>query len=151
MRVRRCKEKWGPRRDGPVHKSIPNFRRVNILALPLAALPGGGVQYGCIFHLPQSSHNLQVAIQAATERSRPHKLDFRHSNHDPNLGSRARACLFNDLSFITNLLAEGLEVAHSSREKSENGWAAVKLQHRETRKAQFGRSFFLVAMDARYK
>lgn len=105
----------------------------------------------CIFHLPQASHNLQVAIQAATERSRPHKLDFRHSNHDPNLDSRARACLFNDLSFITNLLAEGLEVAHSSREKSENGWAAVKLQHRETRKAQFGRSFFHVAMDAQYK
>ena len=31
MRVLRREEKWGPRRDGPVHKSLPNFPIANIL------------------------------------------------------------------------------------------------------------------------
>lgn len=65
MRVQRHEEKWGPRRVGPVHKGLPNFRILNILA----PAPCYSSRWGCeitdaIFYLLKSTHSLKAAIQA---------------------------------------------------------------------------------------
>lgn len=81
MRVRRRKKEWGPRRDGPVHKSLPNFRMANMLTPAPRALAGEGEGRQWWYFPSAGVYSPSGGGDSSTPplRSRPRTLDFQYS------------------------------------------------------------------------
>lgn len=153
MSVRRPEENGGPRRDGPVHKSLPNFWVVNILApSPLATLPGQSMESGFCVSSAEGCSQSQSGTSGTSTKGRGHTNSksavltaVPMSAAEPQF-----TCLVISNSWPTYFQKNLRWLTIIRRKVRITGLLERELKHQEAGKALSCPPLFHVAMDTGY-